>query len=192
MSRFPTASARSRRTTIEQRTIVDTYLDTADLALREGGGRLRIRVQNGRRLSTFKRSLEGPADGVRRREEIEGPADGDPGAVGRLPGRARAQQRAARARRHAPHRAHRPRVPLRLARRRGGHRPPALPGRQRGDPRRGRGRRGLGRGVLARAGSRRPGHRAGHDHEGRGALAPARLRGTRGGIRTRTPFGSRV
>jgi inorganic triphosphatase YgiF len=61
----------------EQRTIVDTYLATADLALREGGGRLRIRVQNGRRLSTFKRSLEGAEDGVRRREEIEGPADGD-------------------------------------------------------------------------------------------------------------------
>jgi inorganic triphosphatase YgiF len=63
---------------IEQRSIVDTYLDSADAALREGGGRLRIRVQNGRRLATFKRSLEGAADGVRRREEVEGPADGDP------------------------------------------------------------------------------------------------------------------
>jgi inorganic triphosphatase YgiF len=62
----------------EQRTIADTYLDTADAALREGGGRLRIRVQNGRQLATFKRSLEGAADGVRRREEVEGPADGDP------------------------------------------------------------------------------------------------------------------
>lgn len=63
---------------VEQRTIVDTYLDSADKDLREGGGRLRIRVQNGRRLATFKRSLEGAADGVRRREEVEGPADGDP------------------------------------------------------------------------------------------------------------------
>jgi inorganic triphosphatase YgiF len=63
---------------VEQRTIVDTYLDTADRALREGGGRLRIRIQNGRRLATFKRSLVGAADGVRRREEVEGPADGDP------------------------------------------------------------------------------------------------------------------
>ena len=63
---------------IEQRTIVDTYLDTADRALRDGGGRLRLRVQNGRPLSTFKRSLEGAADDVRRREEIEGPAEGDP------------------------------------------------------------------------------------------------------------------
>jgi inorganic triphosphatase YgiF len=62
----------------EPRTIVDTYLDTADRALRAGGGRLRIRVQNGRRLATFKQSLEGAADGVRRREEVEGPADGDP------------------------------------------------------------------------------------------------------------------
>jgi inorganic triphosphatase YgiF len=63
---------------VEQRTIVDTYLDTVDAALRAGGGRLRIRLQNGRRLATFKRSLEGAADGVRRREEVEGPADGDP------------------------------------------------------------------------------------------------------------------
>jgi inorganic triphosphatase YgiF len=63
---------------VESRTIVDTYLDTADMALRRGGGRLRIRVQNGRQLATFKRSLEGAADGVRRREEVEGPADGDP------------------------------------------------------------------------------------------------------------------
>lgn len=62
----------------EERTIVDTYLDTADRALREGGGRLRIRVQNGRTLATFKQSLEGAADGVRRREEVEGPAEGDP------------------------------------------------------------------------------------------------------------------
>jgi inorganic triphosphatase YgiF len=62
----------------EQRTIVDTYLDTDDAALREGGARLRMRIQNGRRLATFKRSLEGAADGVRRREEVEGPADGDP------------------------------------------------------------------------------------------------------------------
>jgi inorganic triphosphatase YgiF len=65
---------------VEQREIVDTYLDTAEFALREGGARLRIRVQDGRRLATFKRSLEGPADGVRRREEIEGAADGDPEA----------------------------------------------------------------------------------------------------------------
>jgi inorganic triphosphatase YgiF len=63
---------------VEQREIVDTYLDTADFALRAGGARLRIRVQDGRTLATFKRSLEGPADGVRRREEIEGAADGDP------------------------------------------------------------------------------------------------------------------
>jgi inorganic triphosphatase YgiF len=63
---------------VERRTIVDTYLDTAGAALRECGGRLRIRVQNGRRLATFKHSLEGPVDGVRRREEVEGPADGDP------------------------------------------------------------------------------------------------------------------
>jgi inorganic triphosphatase YgiF len=63
---------------VEQRTIVDTYLDTADATLRAGGARLRIRVQNGRRLATFKRSLEGAVDGVRRREEVEGPADGDP------------------------------------------------------------------------------------------------------------------
>jgi inorganic triphosphatase YgiF len=62
----------------EQRTIVDTYLDTIDRALREGGGRLRIRVQNGRTLSTFKGSHQGAAEGVRRRVEIEGPADGDP------------------------------------------------------------------------------------------------------------------
>ena len=62
----------------EQRTIVDSYLDTAERALRDAGGRLRTRVQNGRRLATFKRSLEGAVDGVRRREEVEGPADGDP------------------------------------------------------------------------------------------------------------------
>jgi inorganic triphosphatase YgiF len=62
----------------EHRTIVDTYLDTAERALREGGGRLRIRVQNGRTLATFKQSLAGPVDGVRRREEVEGPAEGDP------------------------------------------------------------------------------------------------------------------
>jgi inorganic triphosphatase YgiF len=62
----------------EQRTIVDTYLDTAGRALRDAGGRLRTRVQNGRRLATFKRSLEGAVDGIRRREEVEGPADGDP------------------------------------------------------------------------------------------------------------------
>ena len=61
----------------DERTIVDTYLDTAERALRDAGGRLRIRVQNGRTLATFKRSLEGAADGVRRREEVEGPADGD-------------------------------------------------------------------------------------------------------------------
>jgi inorganic triphosphatase YgiF len=64
----------------EERSIVDTYLDTADRALREAGGRLRIRVQNGRTLATFKRSLEGAADGVRRREEVEGSAEGDPEA----------------------------------------------------------------------------------------------------------------
>jgi inorganic triphosphatase YgiF len=63
---------------VEHRTIVDTYLDTADSALRAGGGRLRMRTQNGRQLATFKRSLEGATDGVRRREEVEGPADGDP------------------------------------------------------------------------------------------------------------------
>jgi inorganic triphosphatase YgiF len=63
---------------VELRSIVDTYLDTAERALRDGGGRLRIRVQNGRRLATFKQSLAGPLDGVRRREEVEGPADGDP------------------------------------------------------------------------------------------------------------------
>jgi inorganic triphosphatase YgiF len=63
---------------VEQRSIVDTYLDTDHAALRDGGGRLRIRVQNGRRLATFKGSLEGAVDGVRRREEVEGPADGDP------------------------------------------------------------------------------------------------------------------
>jgi inorganic triphosphatase YgiF len=62
----------------EQRTIVDSYLDTAERALRDAGGRLRIRVQNGRRLATFKRSLEGAVDTVRRREEVEGPAEGDP------------------------------------------------------------------------------------------------------------------
>jgi inorganic triphosphatase YgiF len=65
---------------VEQREIADTYLDTAELALREAGARLRIRVQDGRTLATFKRSLEGPADDVRRREEIEGAADGDPEA----------------------------------------------------------------------------------------------------------------
>jgi inorganic triphosphatase YgiF len=63
---------------VEQRTIVDTYLDTAESSLRDAGARLRIRVQDGRPLATLKRSLEGPADGIRRREEIEGPADGDP------------------------------------------------------------------------------------------------------------------
>jgi inorganic triphosphatase YgiF len=63
---------------VEQRTIVDTYLDTADAALRAGGGRLRLRTQNGRQLATFKRSLEGTVDGVRRREEVEGPVEGDP------------------------------------------------------------------------------------------------------------------
>jgi hypothetical protein len=46
----------------EQRTIVDSYLDTAERALRDAGGRLRTRVQNGRRLATFKRSLEGAVD----------------------------------------------------------------------------------------------------------------------------------
>ena len=71
--RAPVARARRRRATrpdrpvprrgVEQRTIVDTYLDTADAALREGGGRLRLRTQNGRRLATFKRSLVGAADG---------------------------------------------------------------------------------------------------------------------------------
>jgi inorganic triphosphatase YgiF len=61
----------------ETRTIVDTYLDTADGALRRGGGRLRLRNQNGRQLATFKRSLAGAADGVRRREEVEGPVDAD-------------------------------------------------------------------------------------------------------------------
>jgi inorganic triphosphatase YgiF len=65
-------------TDVEQRSITDTYLDTPESALREGGARLRIRVQDGRRLATFKRSLEGPADDTRRREEIEGAADGDP------------------------------------------------------------------------------------------------------------------
>jgi inorganic triphosphatase YgiF len=64
----------------EEREIVDTYLDTADRAIREGGGRLRLRVQNGRRLATFKRSLEGPADGIRRREELEDEVGDDPEA----------------------------------------------------------------------------------------------------------------
>jgi inorganic triphosphatase YgiF len=63
---------------VERRTIVDTYLDTADRALRAGGGRLRLRTQNGRELATFKRSLEGASDGVRRREEVESPVEGDP------------------------------------------------------------------------------------------------------------------
>jgi inorganic triphosphatase YgiF len=63
---------------VEQRTIVDTYLDTPDFALRSGGGRLRLRTQNGRQLATFKRSLVGEADGIRRREEVEGPVEGDP------------------------------------------------------------------------------------------------------------------
>jgi inorganic triphosphatase YgiF len=63
---------------LELRSIVDTYLDTAERTLRDGGGRLRIRVQNGRTLATFKQSLAGPVDAVRRREEVEGPADGDP------------------------------------------------------------------------------------------------------------------
>lgn len=63
---------------VESRSIVDTYLDTAERSLRDGGGRLRIRIQNGRTLATFKQSLTGPVDSVRRREEIEGPADGDP------------------------------------------------------------------------------------------------------------------
>lgn len=63
---------------IEQRTIVDTYLDTTRRALRDAGGRLRLRTQNGTRLATFKRSLEGATDGVRRREEIESAVSGDP------------------------------------------------------------------------------------------------------------------
>jgi inorganic triphosphatase YgiF len=63
---------------VEQRTIVDEYLDTADRALRAGGGRLRLRTQNGRELATFKRSLEGAADGIRRREEVESAIEGDP------------------------------------------------------------------------------------------------------------------
>jgi inorganic triphosphatase YgiF len=63
---------------IELRTIVDRYLDTEDRALRDGGGRLRLRTQNGRELATFKRSLEGAVDGVRRREEIESVIEGDP------------------------------------------------------------------------------------------------------------------
>jgi inorganic triphosphatase YgiF len=63
---------------VEQRAIVDTYLDTPDFALRSGGGRLRLRTQNGRQLATFKRSLVGEADGIRRREEVEGPVEGDP------------------------------------------------------------------------------------------------------------------
>jgi inorganic triphosphatase YgiF len=63
---------------VEQREIVDTYLDTADRSIREGGGRLRLRTQNGRRLATFKQSLAGPGDGVRRREEIESEVGDDP------------------------------------------------------------------------------------------------------------------
>jgi inorganic triphosphatase YgiF len=63
---------------VEQREIVDTYLDTADRAIRAGGGRLRLRTQNGRRLATFKQSLAGPADGVRRREEIESDVGDEP------------------------------------------------------------------------------------------------------------------
>jgi inorganic triphosphatase YgiF len=63
---------------VEQREIVDTYLDTPDRAIRDGGGRLRLRTQNGRRLATFKQSLAGPADGVRRREEIESEVGDDP------------------------------------------------------------------------------------------------------------------
>ena len=136
---------------IEQRTIVDTYLDTADLALRAGGGRLRLRTQNGRQLATFKRSLVGAADGIRRREEVEGPVEGDPersdafvaarslssaplAPVGTLH-----TARAARMYRSGP-----------LVGR-GRRRPPALPRRQHGDARRGRGRRAVGRGVRARA-----------------------------------------
>jgi inorganic triphosphatase YgiF len=67
-----------RGAAVEQRTIVDTYLDTADAALRSSGGRLRLRTQNGRQLATFKRSLVGAVDGVRRREEVESPVEGDP------------------------------------------------------------------------------------------------------------------
>jgi inorganic triphosphatase YgiF len=63
---------------VEQRTIVDEYLDTADRALRAAGGRLRLRTQNGRELATFKRSLEGAVDGIRRREEVESAIEGDP------------------------------------------------------------------------------------------------------------------
>lgn len=62
----------------EQRTIIDTYLDTAEGELHRGGGRLRLRNQNGRHLATFKRSLAEAEDGVRRREEVEGPVDADP------------------------------------------------------------------------------------------------------------------
>ena len=63
---------------IELRTIVDRYLDTAERALRDAGGRLRLRTQNGRELATFKQSLEGAVDGVRRREEVESLVEGDP------------------------------------------------------------------------------------------------------------------
>ena len=75
---LPDAIGPFRGEDVEQRTIVDTYLDTPDFALRDGGGRLRLRTQNGRQLATFKRSLVGEADGVRRREEVEGPVEGDP------------------------------------------------------------------------------------------------------------------
>ena len=75
---LPDAIGPFRGGDVEQRTIVDTYLDTPDFALRDGGGRLRLRTQNGRQLATFKRSLVGEADGVRRREEVEGPVEGDP------------------------------------------------------------------------------------------------------------------
>ena len=133
-SSSPTASGRSRPASPSSGRSSTPTSTRADRALREGGGRLRIRVQNGRTLATFKRSLEGAADGVRRREEVEGPAEGDPEASDAF--------RAARALSGAPLEPvgtlHTDRTAreyrARRARRRGGDRPAALSGRQRPRP----------------------------------------------------------
>ena len=155
-----------------------------------------IRVQNGRRLATFKRSLEGAADGVRRREEVEGPADGDPELLRRVPRRAGAQHRPARTRGHASHRiAARATYRHGDARRRGRGRPPALSRRQ--HARRASRPRATRQSVVAfareldacRSPASSPPRRRRAPSSHAGSATSGR---TRGGIRTRTPFGSRV
>jgi inorganic triphosphatase YgiF len=66
---------------VEQREIVDVYLDTSERALRAAGARLRLRTQDGIRLATFKRDGGAFVPGqARRREEIETAVGDDPEA----------------------------------------------------------------------------------------------------------------